>query len=120
MRVERTDQRFFGFHRNIFFLDLVSLFTNVSSEMIYPLLPIFLTSVPGVGAALVGLVEGVAEVTASFLKLFSRWTSDRRQRRKPLVTFGYTLSILAPSPRGHRYPRMACPLYPLTRQVAPL
>ncbi|NWF55261.1 MAG: MFS transporter [Syntrophaceae bacterium] len=85
---------FFGFHRNIFFLGMVSLFTDLSSEMIYPLLPVFLTSVLGAGTTFVGLVEGAAEATASFLKLLSGWVSDRWKKRKALVVFGYTLSTL--------------------------
>ncbi|HEX7371536.1 MAG TPA: MFS transporter [Thermodesulfobacteriota bacterium] len=92
--MEKNDRKIFGFHQNIFFLGLVSLFTDISSEMIYPLLPVFLISVLGVGPAFVGLVEGVAEATASFLKLFSGWISDRRQKRKFLVVSGYTLSTL--------------------------
>ncbi|MGD0626547.1 MAG: MFS transporter [Thermodesulfobacteriota bacterium] len=87
-----SDKKIFGFSRNIFSLGLVSLFTDVSSEMIYPLLPIFLTSVLGMGTTFVGLVEGVAEATASLLKLFSGWVSDRIGKRKSLVVFGYTLS----------------------------
>jgi MFS family permease len=90
----KNDEKFFGFHRNIFFLGLVSLFTDISSEMIYPLLPVFLVSILGVGPTFVGLVEGVAEATASFFKLFSGWVSDRRQKRKFLVVSGYTLSTL--------------------------
>jgi len=90
----KNEEKIFGFHRNIFFLGLVSLFTDISSEMIYPLLPVFLVSVLGVGPTFVGLVEGVAEATASFLKLFSGWISDRRQKRKFLVVSGYTLSTL--------------------------
>jgi MFS family permease len=90
----KNDQKIFGFHRNIFFLGLVSLFTDISSEMIYPLLPVFLVSILGVGPTFVGLVEGVAEATASFLKLFSGWVSDRRQKRKFLVVSGYTLSTV--------------------------
>jgi len=92
--MEKNDRKIFGFHRNIFFLGLVSLFTDISSEMIYPLLPVFLISVLGVGPTFVGLVEGVAEATASFLKLFSGWISDRRQKRKFLIVSGYTLSTL--------------------------
>jgi len=92
--MEKNDEKIFGFHRNIFFLGLVSLFTDISSEMIYPLLPVFLISVLGVGPTFVGLVEGVAEATASFLKLFSGWISDRRQKRKFLIVSGYTLSTL--------------------------
>jgi len=87
-------KRIFGFEKNIFFLSLTSFFTDVSSEIIYPLLPIFLTSVLGAGAAFVGLVEGVAETTASLMKLFSGWLSDRIRKRKALVVFGYTLSSL--------------------------
>jgi len=93
--MKKKDQKIFAFHRTIFFLGLVSLFTDISSEMIYPLLPVFLISVLGVGPVFVGLVEGVAEATASFLKLFSGWISDRQQKRKFLVVSGYTLSTLA-------------------------
>jgi MFS family permease len=72
----------------------VSLFTDASSEMIYPLLPAFLTATLGVGAAWVGVIEGAADATASLLKLASGWWSDRVQRRKPLVVFGYGLASL--------------------------
>ncbi len=94
MAQTNSEKKIFGFSRNIFSLGLVSLFTDVSSEMIYPLLPIFLTSVLGMGTTFVGLVEGVAEATASLLKLFSGWVSDRMGKRKSLVVFGYTLSTL--------------------------
>lgn len=82
----------FGLSRNVLALGLVSLLTDVSSEMIYPLLPLFLTSVLGAGQTFVGLVEGVAESAASLTKLFSGWLSDRLGRRKGLVLTGYTLS----------------------------
>jgi MFS family permease len=75
----------------------VSFFTDVSSEMIYPLLPVFLTGVLGASASFVGGIEGAAESTSSVLKLVSGWWSDRIQRRKPLVVFGYALaSIMRP------------------------
>ena len=61
----------FGLSRNVLALGLVSLLTDVSSEMIYPLLPLFLTSVLGAGQMFVGLVEGLAESAASLTKLFS-------------------------------------------------
>jgi MFS family permease len=83
-----------GVKRNVFFLGLVSLFTDVSSEMIYPLVPIFLTTVLGAPVAIVGLIEGIAESTASLLKTFSGWLSDRYARRKPFVLGGYSLSAL--------------------------
>lgn len=76
-------------------LGLVSLLTDASSEMIYPLLPSFLTGVLGAGPAFVGLVEGLAESVASLLKLASGRISDRMRRRKPLIAGGYTLSSLA-------------------------
>jgi MFS family permease len=76
-------------------LGLVSLLTDVSSEMIYPLLPLFLTSVLGAGQTFVGLVEGIAESAASLTKLFSGWLSDRLGRRKGLVVAGYTLSTVS-------------------------
>ena len=76
-------------------LGLVSLFTDASSEMIYPLLPIFLSSVLGVGAAFIGVIEGVAEGTASILKGFSGYISDRLHKRKALLLAGYGLSAVA-------------------------
>lgn len=85
-------KRIFGFEKNIFFLSLTSFLNDVSNEIIYPLLPIFLTTVLGAGTAFVGLVEGVAETTASLLKLFSGWFSDKIKKRKVFVVFGYTLS----------------------------
>jgi MFS family permease len=84
-----------GISRNVWILGWVSFFNDVSSEMIYPLLPLFLTSVLGAGVAFVGLVEGVAESTASILKAFSGWLSDRLRKRKFLVLGGYTASALA-------------------------
>ncbi len=84
----------FGLSRNVLALGLVSLFTDVSSEMIYPLLPLFLTSILGAGQTFVGLVEGVAESAASLTKLGSGWLSDRLGQRKGLVVAGYTLSTL--------------------------
>ncbi len=77
---------------NVIALGAVSLLTDFSSEMIYPLLPLFLTRVLGAGPAFVGLVEGIAESTASFVKLASGWLSDRWGRRKALVLGGYGLS----------------------------
>ncbi len=84
-----------GISGNVLILGLVSFFTDVSSEMIYPLLPLFLTTVLGAGPAFLGLIEGVAESTAAFLKLASGIISDRVRSRKGLVLAGYTLSSLA-------------------------
>ncbi len=78
--------------RTVVALGVVSLLTDLSSEMIYPLLPIFLASVLGAGAMALGLIEGVAESTAALLKVASGIWTDRTRRRKPLVVAGYTLS----------------------------
>lgn len=81
--------------RTVKALGLVSLLTDASSEMIYPLLPAFLTGTLRAGPAFLGLVEGLAEAAASLLKVVSGWWSDRLRRRKPLVVAGYALSSLA-------------------------
>ena len=94
--VRRAEQRA-KLPRTVKALAAVSLFTDASSEMIYPLLPAFLTATLGVGAAWVGVIEGAADAVASLLKLASGWWSDRMPRRKPLVVFGYGLaSVLRP------------------------
>ena len=82
-------------HRNVLALGLVSLLTDLSAHMIYPLLPVFLTVTLGAGPAILGIIEGVAEATASLLKLFSGVWSDRLGRKKPLVLAGYFLSSVA-------------------------
>jgi MFS family permease len=83
-----------GISRNVFLLSLVSLATDVSTDMLYPLLPLFLTRTLGAPFAAVGLIEGLAESTASLLKGFSGWLSDRLGRRLPLVIAGYALAAL--------------------------
>jgi MFS family permease len=81
-------------HRTVRSLGLVSLLTDASSEMIYPLLPAFLTGTLGAGPAFLGVVEGLAETVAAALKIVSGRVSDRWPRRKPLVVAGYSLSSL--------------------------
>jgi MFS family permease len=78
--------------KTVFILGLVSLFTDASSEMIFPLLPLFLTQVLGAGPMAIGIIEGVAESTSSVLKVFSGVWTDRLKRRKPLIVMGYSLS----------------------------
>lgn len=82
-------------HRNVVALGLVSLLTDFSSDMIYPLLPVFLTATLGAGPATLGIIEGVAEATASLLKLVSGAWSDRVGKKKPLVIAGYLVSSVA-------------------------
>jgi len=84
-----------GLSKNVRSLGWVSLFNDASSEMIYPLLPLFLTQVLGAGVVFVGLIEGLAESVSSFLKLVSGWLSDRFRKRKGMIVFGYSLPAIA-------------------------
>lgn len=79
---------------NVFWLGLVSLFTDISSEMLKPVIPLFLSSVLGASGALIGLIEGIGEASERIFSVFAGWLSDRMARRKPLVIFGYSLSTV--------------------------
>ncbi len=81
-----------GLTRNVVVLGVVSLLNDGASEMIYPLLPVFLTSVLGAGPAALGTIEGIAEATASFFKLYSGYISDKVKKRKGWIVAGYSLS----------------------------
>ncbi len=91
--------------RTVWALGIVSLFMDLSSELVHALLPIYMTTVLGASMLAVGLVEGIAEATASIVKIFSGVISDRLGRRKPLVVFGYALAALSK------------PLFPLASSV---
>jgi MFS family permease len=78
---------------SVIMLGIVSLFTDAASEMIYPLVPIYIAAL-GSGALLIGVIEGIAETTASMLKLVSGIISDKIGKRKMLVVIGYTISSL--------------------------
>ncbi len=84
-----------GLSRNVIWLALVSFFTDISSEMTLTTLPLFLTDVLGVRTAIVGLIEGLAETTASITKIFSGYISDRIGKRKWLTFAGYGLSAVS-------------------------
>ena len=84
-----------GVERNVFILGVVSFFTDISSEAVYPLVPIFLTKTLGAPLAVVGAIEGVAEGTASVVRWLSGWFSDRLGQRKPFVVLGYGLAAVA-------------------------
>lgn len=83
-----------GVSRNVFVLGLVSLANDIASEMLYPLIPIFLTVTLGTPVAFLGLIEGIAEGTASLMKVVSGWYSDKLAARRPLVAVGYGLSVI--------------------------
>ncbi len=78
--------------KNVVAMGIVSFFTDISSEMIYPIIPMFLSAVLKASATSIGLIEGFAEATASLLKVFSGYISDRIKRRKALIVPGYTIS----------------------------
>ncbi len=84
-----------GFPQTVFVLGMVSLFMDISSEMIYPLMPIFLSDVLHASKTSIGIIEGIAESTASILKVFSGWLSDRLGRRKSIILWGYGVSVLS-------------------------
>jgi len=84
-----------GVERNVSRLGIVSFFTDISSEMVYPLVPIFLTETLGAPRAILGAIEGLAESTASMFRLVSGWLSDRVGKRKPFALAGYSVSAVA-------------------------
>ena len=86
---------FAGLSRNTFLLASASLFADISSEMLYPILPIFLTQTLKASGSVVGLVEGVAEATQNIVQGFSGALSDKLQRRKPIALVGYLLAAVA-------------------------
>lgn len=94
--------------RSVVALGFVSLAMDLSSEMIHALLPLFMVGTLGLSVAAVGLIDGIAEATASITKVFSGWLSDRLGRRKPLILLGYGLAALSK------------PLFPLASGALPI
>jgi len=91
-----TRTRYFaGVSRDTVLLAFTSLFADISSEMLYPVLPIFLTQMLHASGSIVGLVEGIAQATQNIVQGFSGWLSDRLQKRKSLALAGYLLSAVA-------------------------
>ncbi len=86
---------FKGFSRNVFLLGMTSFLNDVATEMMYPLLPLFLTSKLGAAPAIIGVIEGIAESTASLLKVVGGYWSDRVGARKPFAFFGYATAPLS-------------------------
>ncbi|MCJ7720542.1 MAG: MFS transporter, partial [Candidatus Hadarchaeum sp.] len=84
----------FGLGLNVVVLGIASMLTDISTEMIFPLFPLFTVEVLGASAAVIGLIEGIAESTASLLKVASGWWSDKIRRRKPIVVAGYGISTI--------------------------
>jgi len=90
-----TAHRYFaGLSRNTFLLAFASLFADISTEMIYPILPIFLTQTLNASGSVLGLIEGIAGATQNIIQGFSGALSDRLQRLKPVALAGYLLAAL--------------------------
>ncbi len=87
--------KIFGLNPNVFFLGLVSLLTDISSEMIFTLVPLFLSNVLGAATTVIGFIGGLSESTDAIFRIFSGWLSDRIGRRKPLALLGYSISTIA-------------------------
>ena len=85
----------FSLPRNVWAVSLTSFFMDISSEMVINILPLFLANVLGVQTSVIGLIEGIAEATASILKLFSGWLSDKIGGRKWIAVAGYGLSAIS-------------------------
>lgn len=91
----RLKSYFAGLSRNTYLLALASLFADISTEMLYPILPIFLTQNLGATATIVGIVDGIAQAIQNVVQGFSGWLSDRLRRRKGIALVGYALAALA-------------------------
>lgn len=91
-----SPRRYFaGLTANIFLLALASLFSDISTEMLYPILPVFLTQVLGASGSIVGLIDGFAQGAQNLVQGFSGTLSDRLRRRKPIALAGYALSAMS-------------------------
>lgn len=79
---------------NVIFLGLVSFFADISSQMVYPIIPLYLTSYFGATPALVGIIEGISESIASLLKVFSGYITDKYKRKKTIAFTGYATGLI--------------------------
>lgn len=92
METEDKDKKILGLRRNVFWLGIVSLFNDFSGEMVYSVMPGFLSAVFGAPPILIGFLEGFADALASFLKIYFGWFSDKIKKRKILSVIGYSIS----------------------------
>jgi len=91
----KSRKKIWRLNPNVFFLGMVSLLTDISSEMIFTLVPLFLSNVLGAGTTIIGLVGGLSESTDAILRIVSGWFSDKLGKRKSLAVLGYSISTLA-------------------------
>ena len=85
-------KKLLGMHPNVFFLGLVSFLTDISSELVFTLIPLFLENVLGVKTAIVGLVGGISDSSDAIFRILSGWFSDKIGKRKVLAGAGYALA----------------------------
>jgi MFS family permease len=86
---------FSGLTKNSILLAFASLFSDISTEMLYPILPVYLTQYLKANGSIVGIIEGIAQATQNIIQGFSGWLSDKLQRRKPIALVGYFLSAVS-------------------------
>jgi MFS family permease len=91
----REPKKIFSMHPNVFYLGLTSLLNDFSSELIFTLLPLFLTNVLGVSTIIVGLIGGISGSADSLFRIFSGWYSDKIGNRKSFAVLGYAISAVA-------------------------
>ncbi len=89
----KKEKRYFGFRRNVFFTGLTSFLTDISVKMVYSVMPMFLLSI-GASKTSLALIEGIAESTASLVKVFSGFWSDKIGKNKPFLLVGYGVTAL--------------------------
>ena len=95
LNTDTSGKRIWGLNPNVFFLGIVSLLTDVSSEMIFTLIPLFLYNVLKTPFTIIGLVGGLTESVDAIFRIFSGWISDKVGKRKPLTVLGYSISTVA-------------------------
>ncbi len=95
LNADTNRKRIWGLNPSVFFLGMVSLLTDVSSEMIFTLVPLFLANVLGAPFIIIGLIGGLSESVDAIFRIFSGWISDKVGRRKPLAVLGYSISTIA-------------------------
>ena len=93
--IEKQPKKILGLHPNVFFMGLTSLLTDISSELIFTLVPLFLSDVLGASSTLIGLVGGISDSTDSLFRIISGWFSDKIGKRKFLTVLGYAFSTAA-------------------------
>jgi MFS family permease len=113
----RSTEKRWRYAPNVIALGWVSFLTDMASEMLYPIIPLFLTTTLGASPAIVGLIDGFAEGISTLLRWFAGATSDHYRRRKPFIVAGYTISALSKPVMGMAALAIGWPLFLVARIV---